>query len=286
LNSSPDAAAMLAERSGQLSSRRQVCAAEVRVRARRGRAPARRPRVLQTRLKKPPLRKRVFGAVAMVFAALLAVSVSLPALAVNPVASGALPPSTAAAGRVHSLPASAAGSIAVERDGYKVSKVQELTPGAYAQTAGTFVNYVDSPIQWPFLVGVPITTDFGPRVPPCAGCSSFHKGIDMNPGVNTPIQAIADGIVREVSDTDKSGLGVYAVIDHMIDGRLVSSVYAHMAEGSLALKPGRPVVVGQRVGNVGNTGQSTGPHLHFEILLDGVTPTDPFAWLTDRVRPL
>ncbi|WEO76000.1 M23 family metallopeptidase [Cryobacterium sp. SO2] len=144
-------------------------------------------------------------------------------------------------------------------------------------------NYLGSAIQWPFLVGVPITTDFGPRIPSCDGCSSFHEGIDMNPGVNTPIQAVANGVVREVSSTGKSGLGVYAIIDHMIDGRLVSSLYAHMTEGTLAFAVGDPVLVGQLVGNVGNTGQSTGPHLHFEILLDGVTPTAPYAWLTDKV---
>jgi murein DD-endopeptidase MepM/ murein hydrolase activator NlpD len=75
------------------------------------------------------------------------------------------------------------------------------------------------------------------------------------------------------------------IIDHTIDGELVSSVYAHMAEGSLAISVGQAVTVGDLVGNVGNTGQSTGPHLHFEILLDGVTPTDPFAWLVERVVP-
>ncbi|TFC06866.1 M23 family metallopeptidase [Cryobacterium mannosilyticum] len=58
-----------------------------------------------------------------------------------------------------------------------------------------------------------------------------------------------------------------------------------MRKGSLALTVGQPVLVGQLVGNVGSTGQSTGPHLHFEIRLDGTTPTDPFAWLTEKVRP-
>lgn len=273
-------------RGAPLPSRRQLRAAGERERAQRHRAPAREPRTSRTvRRKRTPLRERAFGVVAMVFAALLAVSVSLPALAVNPDPSAALPQSTAPAGRVQILPVNAAESITVQRDGYKVGKVQQLSPGAYSQTAGTYINYLSSPIQWPFLVGVPISSDFGPRVPPCSGCSSFHKGLDMNPGVNTPIQAIADGVVREVSESDESGLGVYAVIDHMVDGRLVSSVYAHMRVGSLALSPGQPVVVGQLVGNVGNTGQSTGPHLHFEILLDGVTPTDPFAWLTEQVRP-
>lgn len=235
---------------------------------------------------RPPTRHRLFGGVAMTFVALLAVSVSLPALAVNPDAVMAVSRSRVTGGAAQTFPANEAGAVtAVLRDGFTVERVKKPLPGAYTQTAGTYVNYLDSPIQWPFTVGVPISTDFGPRVPPCVGCSSFHKGIDMNPGVNTPIQAIADGVVREVSATDDSGLGVYAIIDHMIGGRLVSSLYAHMTEGSLALSVGQPVLVGQLVGNVGTTGQSTGPHLHFEILLDGSTPTDPFAWLTQKVRP-
>jgi murein DD-endopeptidase MepM/ murein hydrolase activator NlpD len=170
----------------------------------------------------------------------------------------------------------------VDTEEYSYAKVP--TTGSYAQTAATFVNYLGD-VQWPFRSGVPISTDFGPRVAPCAGCSSFHKGIDMNPGVNSPVQAIASGVVREVSGADNGGLGVYAVIDHNVNGEFVSSVYAHMTEGSLAVSPGDVVDVGDHVGDVGNTGQSTGPHLHFEILLGGVTPIDPYAWLTERVVP-
>jgi murein DD-endopeptidase MepM/ murein hydrolase activator NlpD len=223
----------------------------------------------------------------MTMVALFAVSVSLPALAVNPDAAPADSRSRPTPGASQVLPANiGAAAVTVVRDGFTVGRVpKKPMPGAYTQTAGTYTNNVNSPIQWPFTVGVPISTDFGPRVPPCDGCSSFHKGLDMNPGVNTPIQAIADGLVKEVSATDDSGLGVYAIIDHMIGGRLVSSLYAHMREGSLALSVGQPVLVGQLVGNVGSTGQSTGPHLHFEILLDGTTPTDPFAWLTEKVSP-
>ncbi|MFB9309747.1 murein DD-endopeptidase MepM/ murein hydrolase activator NlpD [Agromyces hippuratus] len=219
----------------------------------------------------------------MTFAALMMVSVSVPAVAVNPVISFA--PAMASPDAIDGQQVSVGADVTiatVDRDGYITEKVP--TVASYSQTAGTYVNYFGA-IQWPFLTGVPISTDFGYRVAPCEGCSSYHKGIDMNPGVNSPIQSIADGVVREVSATDNGGLGVYAVIDHTIDGELVSSVYAHMAEASLALSVGQTVSVGDLVGNVGNTGQSTGPHLHFEILLDGVTPTDPFAWLSERVVP-
>ncbi len=215
----------------------------------------------------------------MTFVVLMTASISLPAFAApgesgtNALAAPTADPQSLAVGHVN--------ATELLRDGYTV----ELGPttASYAQTASTYTNYPGA-IQWPFLVGVPISTDYGPRVAPCSGCSTFHKGIDMNPGIGSPIQAVADGVVREVSPTDNGGLGVYVVIDHTIDGQLVSSVYAHMLEGSAAVEVGQPVKVGQLVGNVGNTGQSTGPHLHFEILLDGTTPTDPFAWLTERVR--
>ena len=269
------------------TSRRLLRAAEEHRRRRRPRRPTHRPhRRPSERPASLPVRQRLLSVVAMAFVALFAVSISLPALAVNPGAATANPQSQPVPDALQNLPVIEADVVTILRDGFTVGRVPKPSlPGAYTQTASTYVNDLTSPIQWPFTVGVPITTDFGPRVPPCDGCSSFHKGLDMNPGVNTPIQAIANGIVKEVSATDDSGLGVYAVIDHMIDGRLVSSLYAHMSEGTLALEIGQPVLVGQLVGNVGNTGQSTGPHLHFEILLGGSKPTDPFTWLTERVPP-
>ncbi|GGI73281.1 hypothetical protein GCM10009724_25390 [Microbacterium lacticum] len=66
---------------------------------------------------------------------------------------------------------------------------------SYAHTADTFTNDPASAVQWPFTVGVPISSTFGYRTPPCPSCSNFHAGLDMTPGIGTPIQAIADGVV-------------------------------------------------------------------------------------------
>jgi len=104
----------------------------------------------------------------------------------------------------------------------------------------------------------------------------------MNPGEGTPIQVIADGVVTKAVASDAGGLGVYVYIDHVIDGETITSVYAHMLEGSLQLSVGQVVKVGDQVGNVGNTGTSTGAHLHFEIHVNGV-PIDPIPWLTSHV---
>ncbi len=188
-----------------------------------------------------------------------------------------------------SLSVAGGGPGTVQRDKFTVSSAPTIPrasrKSAFAFTSGTFINNPNSPIQWPFVVGVPISTGFGPRVAPCWGCSGFHDGLDMTPGGGTPVQAIMGGVVREVSATDKGELGVYAIIDHRVNGQLVSSLYAHMLQGSLTLHPGQQVRVGQQVGNVGNTGLSTGAHLHLGILLNGVSPTNPFTWLMAHVIP-
>ncbi len=173
-------------------------------------------------------------------------------------------------------------STGITRDEYTVTRFVPDEHQPFSRTAATFVNDPHSPIQWPFSKGVPIITGFGPRVAPCEICSTFHKGLDMIPGAGTPIQAIADGVVSAVN-TISWELGIHVKIDHVVDGERVSSLYAHMQEGTETVVVGQHVTVGQLIGLVGNTGLSMGPHLHFEILLGGTQPTDPFAWLSDRV---
>lgn len=165
------------------------------------------------------------------------------------------------------------------RDGYLVMRADTAGFQPYAHIADTFTNDPNSPIQWPFTVGVPISSGFGYRS--CAGCSSYHQGIDFTPGEGTPIQAIADGTVIEVGGPYGS-LGVYVMIEHQIDGERIVSVYAHMLEDSSPLAVGQPVLVGQLVGQVGNTGQSTGAHLHFGLLVNGTEAIDPYPWMKEH----
>jgi len=156
---------------------------------------------------------------------------------------------------------------------------QTLTNEALADTSVERDAFtVSAAVQWPVPSTTKISTGFGYRVAPCASCSSNHRGTDFNPGAGYPIQAIAAGVVREVGNPSGE-LGVYAIIDHVIDGQLVSSVYAHMKFGSLAVRVGDEVIPGEVIGQVGSTGESTGPHLHFGILSGGTKPIDPVAWL-------
>jgi murein DD-endopeptidase MepM/ murein hydrolase activator NlpD len=133
-------------------------------------------------------------------------------------------------------------------------------------------------VQWPVDPSTPVASRFGYRVAPCAGCSSFHQGTDLDPGRGTPIAAIADGVVTEVGNPS-GGLGVYAIIRHNVDGVIFSSLYGHMELGSLRLAVGQTVTRGQLVGLVGDTGASTGAHLHFGIEDSSGTLIDSLAWI-------
>lgn len=96
--------------------------------------------------------------------------------------------------------------------------------------------------------------------------SSSHKGIDLATygGSSDPIYAVADGVVSKIA-YDDDGYGHYIVLEHSDE---VETLYAHMAEQS-PLSEGSSVSAGMVIGNVGSTGSSTGPHLHFEIVIKG-----------------
>lgn len=123
-----------------------------------------------------------------------------------------------------------------------------------------------------------VTDGFGPRISPTAGASSNHMGIDLAPGLGTPIVAAADGIVTTVQPADNGGLGVHVIVEH--PGLGLKTVYGHALSGSITVAVGDTVQAGQQLAAVGNTGTSTGPHLHFEVrdIATGEA-TDPASWL-------
>jgi murein DD-endopeptidase MepM/ murein hydrolase activator NlpD len=133
-------------------------------------------------------------------------------------------------------------------------------------------------VVWPVLYPDQRSSGFGPREAPCDGCSTNHDGVDFTPGNGTPVMSIADGVVVLATENG-GGLGVNVEVQHNIDGELITSSYAHMQYGSIAVSVGQQVTAGQQLGLVGTTGQSTGPHLHLEMFgADGVR-FDGFAWL-------
>lgn len=228
--------------------------------------------------------KGTFSVVAMLFAAGIAVATTLPAeafSAASDVAGGEVVADVAPDAQELTTAADVTSST-IARDGYGVTDPRELQAALRAsgmRLANTFTNNPLGTIQWPFPVGVPISDGYGPRESPGGIGSTDHKGVDFTPGQGTTIQSIADGVVSKVVPYDGGGLGVYVMVDHVINGQNVTSVYGHMLTGSIEVSEGQIVKVAQALGKVGNTGTSTGAHLHLEIRLDGVTPVDPYAWL-------
>jgi murein DD-endopeptidase MepM/ murein hydrolase activator NlpD len=126
-----------------------------------------------------------------------------------------------------------------------------------------------TPSSWPVLGWV--TSEFGKRINPFGGGVEFHKGIDIATRVGRPIQAPADGIVAEV--VYQHDMGQMIRIDH---GHGISTLYAHLSKA--AVRIGTAVRKGDRIGLVGNTGSSTGSHLHYTVMLNGV-PVNPRKYL-------
>ena len=168
------------------------------------------------------------------------------------------------------------GAAVTGRDSVSATTLRTFFGG---YSSATYVNNPLGKIQWPFSVTVPISDVLGYRVPPCGWCSSDHKGLDFDTGEGYPFQAVADGVVTKVNLANDNSLGIYVVVTHDVNGLRFDSWYAHALPGSIMVSEGQAVTVTQILGQVGDTGASTGSHLHLEIHLNGV-PVDPFAWLT------
>lgn len=124
-------------------------------------------------------------------------------------------------------------------------------------------------MMWP--VNGTVTSGFGWRIHPILGRRIFHTGIDIAAPSGTPIWAADAGKV--IYATWVSGYGNTVALDH---GRGISTLYAH--QSSIAVGYGQTVTKGQVIGYVGSTGYSTGPHLHFEVRVNG-SPVDPMGYL-------
>ena len=140
---------------------------------------------------------------------------------------------------------------------------QQLREAAGPTLPGGPIRAGSGILIWP--INGTITSPFGPR------WGSFHPGIDIGAPTGTPIRAAAAGTV--VMASPNGGYGNYTCISH---GGGLSTCYAH--QSSFATSSGASVGQGQVIGYVGSTGFSTGPHLHFEVRVNGV-PQDPLNYL-------
>lgn len=145
--------------------------------------------------------------------------------------------------------------------------------GSTSTGTGAGSGYFLWPVPGPMVQGV------GWRVHPVYGYRSCHTGIDIAAGTGTPIKAAAAGVVIWTNPADGGPYGNNTLIDH---GNGMSTFYAH--QSAFNVTPGEHVAKGQIIGFVGMTGYATGPHLHFEIHVNGV-PYDPMGWFGGTKRP-
>ncbi|MGB9661704.1 MAG: peptidoglycan DD-metalloendopeptidase family protein [Moorellaceae bacterium] len=124
---------------------------------------------------------------------------------------------------------------------------------------------------WPLPAQYKTVTDsYGMRWHPILKKYSFHDGIDLPAPEGTPVFAVQDG--RVLWDRENAAYGLCVILDH---GGL-KTMYGHLAD--IAVRKGEKVKAGQVIGYIGNTGLSTGPHLHFSVYING-WPANPEEWL-------
>ena len=118
-----------------------------------------------------------------------------------------------------------------------------------------------------------ITSAFGYRSSPFTGHREIHRGIDIAGRMGTPVIAPADGVVRYAKD--RRALGKAISVSH---GYGIETIYGHLSE--FRVKPGQKIRRGQVIASMGNTGRSTGPHLHYQVEVNG-KPVNPQNYILD-----
>ncbi len=133
-------------------------------------------------------------------------------------------------------------------------------------------------MSWPVPGFFNVTSSFGWRVHPIFKTKRLHAGVDVGKNGSQPILGaaiVAAGNGTVIWAGSRGGYGNVVMIDH---GNGVVSVYAHQQSGGIKVGVGQSVKKGQRIGTVGSTGYSTGPHLHFEVRVNG-EPVNPMQYL-------
>ncbi len=169
----------------------------------------------------------------------------------------------------------------LEKDVEKYKAIYEAAEAAEAQlirenqSAMSYganpVKYSGGVMAWPVPSSKRITSEYGYRIHPVYGSKKFHSGIDIAAGYGVDIVAAADGTVT--LSADNGGYGKCLIINH---GSGISTLYGH--NSVLLVSKGQKVTKGQVIAKAGSTGVSTGPHLHFEVRVNGST-TNPIQYL-------
>lgn len=162
--------------------------------------------------------------------------------------------------------AAAAAAAAASKANSSSSSSSSGSTSSGGQTIASGSGKLSHPIP-----GAYITSGFGNRVAPTAGATSRHDGIDYGASTGTPVYASDSGTV--ITAQYNSARGNYIVINH---GNGMQTWYQHLS--AMYVSVGQTVSRGQNIGAVGSTGVVTGPHLHFEVHVNG-TPVNPLNYL-------
>ena len=145
----------------------------------------------------------------------------------------------------------------------------ETTSAPETEAAGTTDPLGVGETAAPVLA--PVSSGFGLREHPIEGSEKFHNGLDLAADYGSAIGAFADGVVDYIGESP-----AYGQYLQLIHANGVTSFYAHCSR--LCVQPGQQVTAGEKVAEVGDTGEVTGTHLHFELKVDG-TPVDPADYI-------
>ncbi len=163
------------------------------------------------------------------------------------------------------------------RKRYEQLRAEQIRLQQLARLRAGLGGSIPGELYWP-VQGARLSQNVGPRRHPVFGYRSCHTGMDLAAGTGTPIGAAATGIVTAV--TTLRAYGRVIVIAH--NGGL-STMYAHLSRFNVSV--GQGVAVGDTIGFVGSSGWSTGPHLHFEVHING-TPFNPLGWFGSAKVPV
>ncbi|MBI2974090.1 MAG: M23 family metallopeptidase [Deltaproteobacteria bacterium] len=152
-----------------------------------------------------------------------------------------------------------------------VASVEMRLQEVYEFHQGKLAYWASIPSIWPVRGWV--TSEFGMRRSPRGIGTRFHEGIDIAASIGTPVYASGDGVVTFAGY--KNGLGKTIIIDH---GFGITTVYGH--NSSLYVREGERVKRGSSISAVGRTGRTTGPHLHYQVVVDGM-PVDPMRYIIE-----
>lgn len=164
--------------------------------------------------------------------------------------------------------------------GFEDLPQMEMRAGELASTLAAVEAKLEERVRWisstPAISPVRgiLTSGFGYRSDPLTHGRGVHQGIDIAAGFGQPVRASADGIVMRAADQGGYGKAVF-----LAHGFGVTTRYGHLSK--IDVKPGQRVKRGDVIGKVGSTGRSTGPHLHYEVRVDG-DAVNPLAYILDE----